>query len=155
MTDQDLMRIALETARQGVMQGQMPFGACIARGSHLIATAHNQVVTSGDVTAHAEVQAIRAAGLRIPGDGLTGCTMYCTCEPCPMCLAACAVADLARVIFACRIEDAERAGIAQHRLSASQLNRHLRTGITVVGEVLRDEGCALFEAWRRQGAASI
>ncbi|MBM3315812.1 nucleoside deaminase, partial [candidate division WOR-3 bacterium] len=79
-SDREAMKLAIEAARAGVEQGQSPFGCCIVKDGDVVATAHNRVWRDGDPTAHAEVNALRAACRRLGTIDLTGCTLYATCE---------------------------------------------------------------------------
>jgi len=89
MTEADFMRLAIEAAWQGIEKGEMPFGACIAKNGQVVSVVHNTAKSDVDMTAHAEVQAIREANRRLRALELTGCVIYSTCEPCPMCFSAC------------------------------------------------------------------
>jgi tRNA(Arg) A34 adenosine deaminase TadA len=149
MTDLDFMRLAIQAAWQGLEKGEMPFGACIVGQERIIAVAHNSAKAEMDTTAHAEVQAIREASRRLQRLELTGATIYSTCEPCPMCFTACVWAKLERIVYACRIEDAERAGIRQVPISAARMNQLGQSGVVLVGDVLREDSRKLFDAWRR------
>ena len=149
MTDADFMRLAIQAAWQGVEKGEMPFGACVVRKGQVISVAHNSAKANMDTTAHAEVQAMREASRRLQTLELTGCAIYSTCEPCPMCFTACVWAKLGRIVYACRIEDAERAGIRQVPISSSRMNQLGQSSVELVGDVLRNDSLKLFEAWRR------
>ena len=149
MTDADFMRLALQAAWQGVEKGEMPFGACVVRKGQVISVAHNSVKANMDMTAHAEVQAIRESSQRLKALELTGCVIYSTCEPCPMCFTACVWAKVGRIVYACRIEDAAKAGIRQVPISSARMNQLGRSSVELVGDVLREESLKLFEAWRR------
>src|SRR5690606_1587565 len=87
-----------------------PFGALVVRAGEVLATGENRVLSSHDPTAHAEIVALRAAALRAGTHELRGATLYASCEPCPMCLAAAWWARVDRVIFAATREDAAAAG---------------------------------------------
>ena len=89
MTDADFMRMAIQTAREGMGKGEMPFGACIVHKGKVLAVAHNSAKADIDTTAHGEAQAIRSASRQLSKLNLIGATIYTTCEPCPMCFAAC------------------------------------------------------------------
>ena len=149
MTEADFMQLAIRSAWQGVAKGEMPFGACIVRKGQVVSVAHNSAQTDMDTTAHAEVQAIRAASRRLKALELTGCVIYSTCEPCPMCFTACVWAKVGRIVYACRIEDAERVGIRQVPISSARMNKLGQSGVEMMGDVLREESLKLFEAWRR------
>ena len=107
-TKEKFMRVAVRMARQGVRKGQSPFGACIVRKGKVVSVAHNEVWKKGDSTAHAEVMAIRAACKKLKTIDLSGCTIYSTCEPCPMCFSACHWSRISRIVYGVRIEEAEK-----------------------------------------------
>ena len=149
MTDADFMRLAIQAAWQGLGKGEMPFGACIVRKEQVLSVLHNSAKANIDTTAHAEVQAIREASRQLRTLELAGCVIYATCEPCPMCFTACLWAKLGRIVYACRIEDAEKAGIRQIPISSSRMKQLGESGVQLVGDVLREESLKLFEAWSR------
>lgn len=94
------MEQALAEARQAEALGEVPVGAVVVRDNRLIATGHNDPVSSHDPTAHAEIRALRAAGERLGNYRLDGATLYVTLEPCPMCLSALVHARVERVVYA-------------------------------------------------------
>ena len=105
------LRQAILLARENVTSGRGgPFGAVIVRNGEIIATGANQVTASNDPTAHAEVVAIRNACEALGSFQLDGCEIYCSCEPCPMCLGAIYWARPDRVVFASTAHDAADAG---------------------------------------------
>ena len=106
MCDEAWMRVAIRHAELGIAEGQTPFGACIVKPGRKISVAHNLVWQSCDPTAHAEICAIREASSALGTIDLTGCTIYSTCEPCPMCLAACHWARMTRLVYGASIADA-------------------------------------------------
>ncbi len=111
MTQEELMREAVRLAVANVQAGRGgPFASLIVRNGAIIASGTNLVTSANDPTAHAEVVAIREA-CRMLGDfRLSGCELYTTCEPCPMCLGAIYWARLDRVVYAATRDDAVRAG---------------------------------------------
>ena len=149
MTDADFMRLAIQAAWQGLGKGEMPFGACIVRKEQVLAVSHNSAKADIDTTAHAEVQAIREASRQLRMLELAGCVIYSTCEPCPMCFTACLWAKIGRIVYACRIEDAEKAGIRQIPISSSRMKQLGQSDVQLVGDVLREDSLKLFEAWSR------
>ncbi len=149
MTDGDFMRLAIQAAWRGIEQGEMPFGACLVRKGRVVSVAHNSAKANMDTTAHAEVQAIREASRRLKTLELTGCVIYSTCEPCPMCFTACVWSKVGRIVYACRIEDAEKTGIRQIPIVSARMNQLGQSGVELVGDVLREDSLKLFEAWRR------
>src|SRR5690348_16863334 len=106
MDEQDYMRRAIRKAQEGIATGQTPFGAVIVRQNKIIAETHNAVWRNIDPTAHAEINCIRRAAAAVKSIKLPGCTMFSTCEPCPMCLAAIHWSGIARVVFGASIADA-------------------------------------------------
>ena len=82
------MTLAIEESRNGLRAGERPFGAVVVRGDEIVALAHSVVGSSGDPTAHAETSAVRAATARLKSPSLAGCTLYTSCDPCPMCAGA-------------------------------------------------------------------
>lgn len=103
---QQAIDLAVENAKSG--QGG-PYGAIIVKDNRLIAASGNKVTTDIDPTAHAEVMAIRLACKALNDFQLSGCILYSSCEPCPMCLGAIYWARLAKVYFACSRHDAAAA----------------------------------------------
>ena len=99
------MRVAIEKAKEGIALGQTPFGACIARAGELLSSAHNVVWQTTDITAHAEIHAIREACRKLFTIDLSGCVIYSTCEPCPMCLGATLIAGVKRLVMGARLCD--------------------------------------------------
>ena len=123
-----------------------PFGAVVAREGAVVAEGWNQVVETGDPTAHAEVVAIRGACRRLGSHVLEGCTLYASCEPCPLCLAAAYWARISRVVFAASRSDAARAGFDDERIYRELALEWPRR--EVAGErILEDEGRHVLEAW--------
>ncbi|MGH7163997.1 MAG: nucleoside deaminase [Nitrospiraceae bacterium] len=149
MTDADSMRLAIQSAWRGLEKGEVPFGACIVKKGQILSVAHNSAKANLDTTAHAEIQAIREASRKLGRLELTGSVIYSTCEPCPMCFTACLWAKLERIVYACRIEDAEKAGIWQIPISSGRMKRLGQSGVQLFGDVLREDSLKLFEAWRR------
>lgn len=105
--EKQFLERAIKLSRQGMMDGHGgPFGCVIVKGDEIIGEGCNQVISSNDPTAHAEVVAIRDACKRLNNYQLTGCDVYASCEPCPMCLGAIYWARPARVIYANTKQDA-------------------------------------------------
>lgn len=117
-TDVRLMRVALEQARLAASQGEVPVGAVVTRDGEVLAAGRNRTVTDGDPTAHAEVLALRAAAEKIGDWRLTGCTLYVTLEPCPMCLGAALQSHVARVVYgATNLRDGALGGVTDLALA--------------------------------------
>lgn len=131
MTHTELMRRAISLAEENVRQGGGPFGAVIARDGQILAEGVNRVTANSDPTAHAEVQAIRAAAAKLGTFSLEGCDIYASCEPCPMCLGAIYWARLAHLYYAATKDDAADAGFDDafiyRELALPHASRHLST----------------------------
>jgi guanine deaminase len=151
MTDDHWMSLAIDRARAGIAAGQTPFGAVIVRGSALIAAAHNEVWSRTDTTAHAEVVAIQRACAALGSIDLSGCEIFTTTEPCPMCASAIHWARIARCICGATIGDAAAAGFNELHLPARDLYRAGRSTVLMAEGVLRERCAALFTEWKRAG----
>jgi len=148
MNDQDYMRLAIDKAREGIESGQTPFGACIVKAGKVVSCSHNQVWLTTDITAHAEVQAIRAACIKLQTIDLSGCTIYSTCEPCPMCFSACHWARIGRIIYGVPMSVAEQGGFNELMIPNEDLKRQANLQVEIQDGVLYDENVALFDQWR-------
>ena len=145
------MSMAIAEAREGIAAGQSPFGAIIVRGGTVVAATHNTVWRDRDPTAHAEVNCIRRAAGTLKAIDLSGCEMYSTCEPCPMCLAAIHWAKIDRVVYGATIDDAARAGFRELHVDARTLAEMGRSPLKVESGPLRAECADLFRQWRDAG----
>ncbi len=106
----DFLQLAVKLACDNVVQGGGPFGALVVKAGQIIASSGNRVTPNLDPTAHAEILAIRLACQALGDFQLTGCVLYSSCEPCPMCLGAIYWSRLDQVFFACNRYDAAHAG---------------------------------------------
>lgn len=147
MIDETFMRLAIEKAKEGMKKGQTPFGACIVKDDEVITCVHNVVWETTDITAHAEVNAIRGACKKLNTVDLSGTTIYTTCEPCPMCFSACHWANISRIVFGARIEDAHGGGFNELSISNKTMKELGGSGIEIVADFLREENRALFKEW--------
>lgn len=143
----EFMRLALQKAREGVASGQTPFGACIVRDGKVVACEHNAVWDHTDSTAHAEVEAIRVACRRLGTVDLSGCEIYATCEPCPMCFSAIHWARISTIVFGSRIADARGLGFSELTISNQQMKELGGSPVVIVPDYLREECTALFREW--------
>ncbi|HLN21313.1 MAG TPA: nucleoside deaminase [Bacteroidales bacterium] len=101
---------SVDLAMDGMKNGGGPFGAVITMNDEIISEAFNRVVPDNDPTAHAEILAIRRAAAKLKNHDLTGCTIYSSCEPCPMCLSAIYWSGIKTVYYSLSREDAAKAG---------------------------------------------
>ena len=99
------MRIAIDKAKEGIAKGQEPYGACIVRDGTIMSAAHNTALADPDVTAHAEMNAIRMACKVLDTIDLSGCEIYATFKPCRMCQEACERANISKIYYGAGPED--------------------------------------------------
>lgn len=147
------MRIAIEAAEEGIMHGQTPFGACIVKNGEVISSGHNQVWGATDITAHAEIRVIREACRKLGTVDLSGCVIYSTCEPCPMCFSACHWANISKIYYGAVIEDAKRAGFRELTISNEEMKELGNSPIDLEGGILQEDCTALFDKWLASGEA--
>ena len=149
--DARFMREAIAVAHLGVRAGQSPFGACVVRDGKVLSRAHNTVVRDSDPSAHAEVNALRAAAATLGTHDLSGCTVYATGEPCPMCLGCCYWAHVGRIVYGSSIADSESIGFGELPYAPAALLQGAVRPLLVEGGLLRDECLAIFRAWQARG----
>jgi len=137
--------LAVENVRSG--RGG-PFGAVVVKDGKIIAEGANSVTTTNDPTAHAEVLAIREACKKLGAFELTGCELYTSCEPCPMCLGAIYWARPARVYFGSTAADAAHAGFDDSFIYQEIAHNHGARKIPMA-QLMRDEALEAFRAWER------
>ncbi len=149
MKNEDFMRRAIALSKDSVLNSGGPFGAVIVRNGKIIAEGSNRVTIDNDPTAHAEVIAIRNAALKEGTFDLSGCFIYTSCEPCPMCLGAIYWAHIDKIFYANTREDAAKIGFdddfiykeiavePQYRKRPSEL-------------LLRDEAIDVFKMWKQK-----
>jgi tRNA(Arg) A34 adenosine deaminase TadA len=147
-----LMRLAVDAARRGIQRGQSPFGCAISLDGMPIAVVHNRVFASTDITAHAEITALREACSKAGRIHLQGAIVASTCEPCPMCMSALHWARVDRVYCGATIEDATDVGFNELRVSAAELIRLGGSPVHLVQGILAEECRALFAEWRASPA---
>jgi guanine deaminase len=144
------MRLAIRKAKAGIRQGQTPFGACIVKDGKTVSCSHNTVWKSMDITAHAEVNAIRQACKKLKTVDLSGCVIYSTCEPCPMCYSAIHWARIETIVYGCSIEDAKKAGFHELPIHDRKLSQLGRDSIKIKSGLLKEECKKLFTLMKRE-----
>lgn len=141
------MREAIRLSVRNVDEGGGPFGAVIAKDGEIVATGVNRVTADHDPTSHAEVNAIRAASARLGTFDLSGCEIYTSCEPCPMCLGAIYWAHLDRMFYGNTKQDAAAVGFDDafiyKELELRPEDRRLQTI-----QMLYDEAVTAFLKWK-------
>lgn len=142
------MRRAIELAQAGVDSNVGgPFGCVIARDGKIVGEGVNQVTSTNDPTAHAEIVAIRNACKNLNAFQLEGCIVYTSCEPCPMCLGAIYWARPNQIYMACDREDAASAGFDDAFIYRELCHADLSERKLPIEKLLREEGLKVFENW--------
>lgn len=144
--DKQWMRQAIRLSEESVRTGGGPFGAVVVRDGHAVAAASNSVTLDNDCTAHAEVNAIRKACHALGTFDLSGCDIYTSCEPCPMCLGAIYWAGIGRIFYANDRKDAARIGFDDDFIYRELEHPLAERSIPIV-QMLRDEALQAFTAW--------
>jgi guanine deaminase len=148
MSDDDFlfMRRAIELSLENVKKGGGPFGAVIVRKGEILAESCNLVTALNDPTAHAEINVIRNAARKLETFNLSGCVIYSSCEPCPMCLGAVYWAKIDKVVFANTTSDAQKIGFADSliykEISLPPQERNIE-----FRQLLREEALKAFKEW--------
>lgn len=150
MTTKDkeiLMREAIKKAEENVISGKGgPFGAVVVSDGKIIAAVGNRVTSTNDPTAHAEVVAIREACKALDTFDLTGCEIYASCEPCPMCLGAIMWARIDKLYYAADRLDASRAGF-DDELFYTELELPIEKRMLKPKQLLQKEANTVFDKW--------
>ena len=146
--DERFMRVAIEKTLEGIEGGQSPFGGCLVRDGEILAVAHNTVAREGDITRHAEIDAVREACRKLGTTDLSGAVLYATATPCAMCFASAEMAGVDRVVIGVGPEDFRAYFPATSRTPTFRIEPGTtENGIEIVGGVLRDDCLALFKTW--------
>ncbi len=147
--DKEFMSRAIELSLDNIKNGGGPFGAVIVKDGKIVAEGSNKVTINNDPTAHAEVNAIRNACQALGTFDLSGCEIYTSCEPCPMCLSAIYWARLDKIYFANTKVDADSIGFSDQfiydELDKAPVDRQIPTTT-----LMRNEAIKAFEAWENK-----
>ena len=148
MNEQDkiFMREAVRLSRESVEKGGGPFGAVIVKDGKIVAGSSNSVTLENDPTAHAEVSCIRKACKELGTFDLSGCDIYTSCEPCPMCLGAIYWAHLDRIFYANDRKDAGAIGFDDDFIY-EEMEKPFDQRRTPLIQILRSEGLQVFRMW--------
>lgn len=148
--DETFMRRAIELAQKGVDENLGgPFGCVVVKDGQIVGEGCNQVTSTNDPTAHAEVVAIREACRNLNSFQLAGCSVYTSCEPCPMCLGAIYWARPAAIFFAATRDDAADAGF-DDELFYRELDKPNEKRDLTMKTILREESQKVFQSWIRK-----
>lgn len=144
---EQFMRRAIELAREAVDENRGgPFGCVVVKDGEIIAEGCNQVTSTNDPTAHAEVVAVREACRNLNSFQLEGCSVYTSCEPCPMCLGAIYWARPARIFVAATRDDAAEAGFDDEYFY-SEIEKPNEERRLKMESLLREESRQVFQHW--------
>jgi len=149
MTKKELMMRAIELSKESVRNGGGPFGAVIARNGEIIAEGSNNVTIDCDPTAHAEVSTIRKACRQLGTFDLTGCEIFTSCEPCPMCLGAIYWAHLDKIYYANDRKDAADIGFDDDFIY-EELNLKPSERQKPSEVLMREEALEAFRLWQEK-----
>ncbi|UHQ19732.1 nucleoside deaminase [Lysobacter sp. KIS68-7] len=153
MTDasQSFLREAIRLARANSMQGGRPFGAVVVKDGRIVATGVNEILATGDPTAHAELNALRATARALGSPNLRGCVVFASGHPCPMCLAAMRLAGITEVAYAYTNEDGAPYGLSTAALYADLAKPFAEQAMTIrhdAAAAQADPG--LYADWQRE-----
>lgn len=145
MTQEQYMRRAIEQAQKALQLNEgMGFGAIIVKDGEIISEAHNSVLANIDPTSHGEVNAIRSASKKLNSSDLSGCVLYSTCEPCPMCFTASWWAGVSKIVFGVSLEDVTN--VSREMLVSSEfLNEKGGLTIEIEAGFLKEECMVLYQ----------
>lgn len=146
MNDKDFMRQAIRLSVENVQNGGGPFGAVIVKDGEIIATGTNRVTANCDPTAHAEVSAIRKACDKLKTFDLSGCTIYTSCEPCPMCLGAIYWAHIDKMFYGNTKIDAKNIGFDDSFIY-DEIDLRIEDRKLKSRQLLSDEAIKAFQDW--------
>lgn len=144
--DREFLKRAVDIAAEGIQKGGGPFGAVITMEGKIISEAYNEVVYSSDPTAHAEILAIRKACDTLRSHDLSGCDLYASCEPCPMCLGAIYWSGISRVFYASERGDAADAGFGDE-LFYEELSKSPEKRKIAFCRIEDIDGSRVFKLW--------
>lgn len=147
--DRQYLEQAIELACRSVASDGGPFGAVIVKDDQVIGRGHNQVTLNNDPSAHAEIVAIRDACKTLNNFELTGCTIYASCEPCPMCMSAIYWARIQRVVYAASGEDAAEAGFDDSVIAEEICKPYSERSITIEHCECQRQSLS-FEHWQKK-----
>ena len=149
------MQNALDVAKKEIKKGQTPFGAVIVKDGKIIASSHNLVWATTDITAHAEIKVIQEACKNINSIDLSGATIYSTCEPCPMCFSAIHWAKIDKIVYGATIKDAKSAGFNELLINNKLMKRLGKCDVIIQKKILQQKCKKLFSIWKNSGINNI
>ena len=143
------MSRAIELSIESVNNGTGPFGAVIVKNEKIIAEGSNKVTSTNDPTAHGEIVAIREACKQLNNFSLSGCELYSSCEPCPLCLSAIYWARINKIYYANTREDARKIDF-DDTFIYSEIKKNINERKIPMNQMMRDEALKAFELWDKK-----
>ena len=143
------MSRAIELSMESVNNGTGPFGAVIVKNEKIIAEGSNKVTSTNDPTAHGEIVAIREACKQLNNFSLSGCELYSSCEPCPLCLSAIYWARINKIYYANTREDARKIDFDDSFIY-SEIKKNIDERKITMTQMMRDEALKVFELWDKK-----
>ena len=143
------MARAIELSEENVKNGGGPFGAVIAKDGQIVAEGFNQVTANNDPTAHAEVTAIRNAARKLGTFDLSGCTIYTSCEPCPMCLGAIYWSRISHMYFGNTKKDADTIGFSDDFIY-KEIDKPMQERSLPSEQLMNKEALNAFKLWQEK-----
>jgi tRNA(Arg) A34 adenosine deaminase TadA len=144
------MEQAIDKAREGIKKGQLPFGACIVKDGRIVSLAHNTIYRDSNIIAHAETNAIQKACEKLNILDLSGCTIYCTCEPYLMCYGAISLSGIGCIVYGAEKEYSKIKGFRVPDITDEELNMAVKGNIEIVKGFMKEECVELFKLWEEQ-----
>lgn len=144
------MRVAILEAKKGINKGENPFGACIVRNNKIISLAYDKVFADKDISSHAEMLAVRGACRALDSYDLSGCILYSTCEPCPMCFTFAHLVKISEIVFGISIRDGRKLGYLRDTFPARKMKKLLNSPINLYPGFLRMEALRLIRMWEKK-----
>ncbi len=149
MSHKEFMQEAIKLSLDSVQNGGGPFGAVIVKDGQIISAKSNSVTLQNDPTAHAEINAIREACRKLQTFDLNGCTIYTSCEPCPMCLGAIYWANISEIYFANTKTDAKNINFDDSFIY-DEIDKTYSERKIPTTQMMREEAIKAFKAWEQK-----
>ncbi len=145
----EFMKRAIELSENSASSSGGPFGSVIVKDEKIISEGSNRVTLTNDPTAHAEIVAIRQACKKLNTFNLSGCDIYTSCEPCPMCLSAIYWSHIDKIYYANTREDAKKINFDESMIY-SEFSKKIEDRKIPIKQLLRDEALKAFEIWDKK-----
>ncbi len=145
--DKQYNQLAINLSLEAYRKGNAPFGAAIVKNDIVLASTPNQTIAENNLTMHAEMVCIREASKKYGIDGLAGATMYCSCEPCIMCLFGAYYARIKKIVYSAELEDAIKYGSGDPPISSKWIIKKANLGIEFIQSDMKEDALKVFEKY--------